>query len=141
MARLLLKYGATAVAPVLTPDEAFIATCLRLDRAAAAAMVQDHPEYLRSHRAMFEAARRDRPDVIALLLDLGVPLEIADESNARALHHAAGNNALRAATFLIKRGAEVDPREMSYNARPIGWAAHGDHVEMLDFLSRHSRSI
>jgi ankyrin repeat protein len=141
MARLLLKYGANAVAPDLTPDEAFIAACMRLDRAATAAMVQDHPEYLRSHRAMFEAARRDRPDVIALLLDLGVPLEIADESNARALHHAAGNNALRAARFLIERGAEVDPRETSYNARPIGWAAHGDHVEMLDFLSRHSRSI
>ena len=141
MAALLVKHRANTAAPTLDPDEAFIAACMRLDRAAASAIVADHPEYLRSHRAMFTAAGSDRPDVIALLLDLGVPLEISDAHNTRALHHAAGNNALRAARFLIERGAEVDPRETSYNARPIGWAAHGDHTEMLDFLSQYSRSI
>jgi uncharacterized protein len=141
MAALLAKHGANTAARALDPDEAFIAACMRLDRAAAAAILADHPEYLRSHRAMFTAAGRDRPDVIALLLDLGVPLEISDAHNTRALHHAAGNNALRAATFLIERGAEIDSRETNYNARPIGWAAHADHVEMLDLLSRYSRSI
>ena len=74
---------------------------------------------------MFEAAKRDRPDVIALLLDLGVPVDIADEANTRALHHAATQCPARA-KFLIDRGAEVDPRETSYGATPIGWAAHGD---------------
>jgi hypothetical protein len=141
MARLLVSHGAKAVTAALAPDEEFIAACMRLDRAAAESLLERHPEYRRSHRAMFEAARRDRPDVIALLLDLGVPLEIADEGNTRALHHAAGNNALRAAAFLIERGAEIDPREAVYGARPIGWASHGDHVEMIDLLSRYSRSV
>ena len=90
---------------------------------------------------MFEAARRDRPDVLALLLYLGTPLEIADGSGKRALHEAAVNNGLRAAAFLVERGAEIDPRESTYNGAPIGWAAHGDHVEMVRFLSRHSRDI
>jgi ankyrin repeat protein len=114
---------------------------MRLDRPAAEAMIREHPEYLRSHRVMFEAATRDRPDVIALLLDLGVPLEVEDRTKSRALHHAAGANALRAAQFLIDRGAEIDPRETAYGGVPMGWAAHGDRIEMLDLLSRYSRNI
>ena len=141
MAELLRRYGATAGPSSLEPDEQFLAACLRLDRRAAEEIVQRHPELLRAHGAMFEAAKRDRPDVIALLLDLGVPLEVEDRHKARALHHAAANNALRAAAFLIERGAEVDPRETGYNATPIGWAAHGDRLEMIEFLSRYSRNV
>jgi ankyrin repeat protein len=141
MAELLLRHGATASTPVLEPDEAFIAACMRLDRPAARTILERHPEYRRSHRPMFEAAKRDRPDVIAFLLGLGVPLEIENRQKARALHDAAAHNALRAAAFLIARGAEIDPRETMYNNTPLGWAAHYDHVEMLDFLSRHSRDV
>jgi ankyrin repeat protein len=141
MADLLLRHGATNAPPALDPLEEFIAICMRLDRTAALAFLERHPEYRRSHLAMFEAAKRDRPDVIALLLDLGVSLEVSDTANTRALHHAAAHNALRAARFLIERGAEVDPRESSYGATPIGWAAHSENVEMMDFLSARSRNI
>jgi ankyrin repeat protein len=141
MADLLLRHGARDEPPALDPLEEFIVICMRLDRKAALAFLERHPEYRRSHLAMFEAAKRDRADVIGLLLDLGLPLEIADAANTRALHHAAAHNALRAASFLIDRGAEVDPRESSYGGTPIGWAAHGEHVEMMDFLSGHSRNI
>ena len=41
----------------------------------------------------------------------------------------------------MERGAEVDPPESIYDGTPIGWAAHGDKMEMVDFLSRHSRDI
>ena len=51
------------------------------------------------------------------------------------------NNALRAAAFLIERGAEIDPRETSYGGVPIGWAAHADRQTMMDFLSRYSRNV
>jgi ankyrin repeat protein len=141
MAGLLLKYGANAAAPTLAPDEAFVAACLRLDRVAAAAILDSHPEFLRSPRALFAAAERDRPDVIAFLLELGVPLEIADKVNTRALHHAAGANALRAAKFLIERGAEIDPQETGYGGTPIGWAAYGEQQEMMDLLSRHTTNV
>lgn len=73
---------------------------------------------LASHRAMFVAAKRDRPDVMAVLLDLGVLVEIEDRHKKRALHQAAANNALRAAAFLIDRGAEIDPRETNWDATP-----------------------
>lgn len=141
IAGLLVRHGATVTPPVLRPEEEFIAACMRLDRPAVASMLAAHPEYLRSHLALFEAARRDRADVVALLLDLGVPIEIEDPGKARALHHAAGHDALRVAQLLIDRGAEIDPRESNWNATPIGWASHSDHTRMLDLLSRHSRNV
>ena len=141
MAELLARYGAQRGSPVLDEEEQFVEACFRLDDEAARAHVQTHPEYLRSTRAIFAAAKRDRPDVIALLLDLGVPLEIEDPHKTRALHHAAVSGAKRSARFLIERGAEIDPREASYNGTPLGWAGHGDHLEMLDLLSPHSRDV
>jgi ankyrin repeat protein len=141
MAELLARHGATCSAPALDERERFVQACFRLDRAEADRLLGAHPDYLESPEAMFEAARRDRPDVIALLLDLGVSLDIQDRTGKRALHEAAANNALRAAAFLIAKGAEVDARESSYDAPPIGWAAHGDRVEMVELLSRHSREI
>ena len=90
---------------------------------------------------MFDAARRDRPDVLALLLDIGFSLETQDHTGKRALHEAAASNALGAVKFLVERGADVDPRESSYNGTPISWAAYGDKMEMVHFLSRYSRDI
>jgi ankyrin repeat protein len=140
-AELLARYGASRSAPALDEHERFLQACFRLEREEVRRLLVAHPEYLQSPAAMFEAAKRDRPDVLALLLDLGVPREIQDQSGKRALHEAAAHNALRAARFLIERGAEIDARESNYDAAPIGWAAHGDKTEMLSLLSRHSREI
>ncbi len=141
MADLLARYGAPRSAPALDDYGQFVRACFRLDRDDAHRRGLAHPEYLQSPATMFEAARRDRPDVLALLLDLGTPLEIADRTGKRTLHEAAFSNALRAAAFLVERGAEIDPRESTHGGAPIGWAAHGDHIEMVNFLSRHSRNI
>ena len=141
MADLLARYGASRSAPALGEHERFLHACFELDRDQARRLSLAHPEYLQSPAAMFEAAKRDRPDALALLLELGSPLEVQDRTGKRALHEAAAHNALQAAKFLIERGAEIDPRESSYNGTPIGWAAHGDRTEMVQFLSRHSRDI
>jgi uncharacterized protein len=141
MAELLARYGAIRHAPVLDEEEQFLDACFRLDRDAARSLLQTHPEYLQSPRAMFAAAKRDRPDVIALLLDLGVPLEIEDQRKTRPLHQTAASSARRAARFLIERGAEIDARETVHNNTPLGWAAHFDDREMLDFLSQYSRDV
>jgi ankyrin repeat protein len=141
IAELLARHGAERSTPARDEAERFIDACLRLDRDAARAMLVAHPEFLESPAAMFEAARRDRPDALALLLDLGFSLEIQDGTGKRALHEAAFGNSLRAAAFLVERGAEIDPREATYGGAPIGWAAHGDKTEMVRFLSRYSRNI
>jgi uncharacterized protein len=141
MADLLARYGAVRRPPVLNDEEQFLDACFRLDHAAVRAHVERHAEHLGSPQAMFAAAKRDRADVIALLLDLGVPIDIADRHNVRALHHAAGTGARRAAALLVERGAEIDPRESIHDNTPIGWAAHFDDIAMLDFLSQYSRDV
>lgn len=141
IADLLARRGASRTAPALEEHERFLDACFALDRDEARRLVVAHPEYVQSPHAIFEAAKRDRPDVLALLLDLGTPLEIQDQTGKRALHEAAYNNALRALAFLVECGAEIDPRESIYGGTPISWAAHGDKAEAVRFLSRYSRHI
>jgi ankyrin repeat protein len=141
IADLLARHGAPRSAPVLDERERFLHACFSMNREAARQMLVAHPEYVQSPDAMFEAARRDRPDVLTLLLDLGWPLDIRDRTGKSALHEAASHNALRAVQFLIERGADVDPRDSSYNGTPFSWAAYAGHVEMVQFLSRYSRDI
>jgi hypothetical protein len=141
MAELLAQYGAFLSPLALDEPARFVQACLRLDVDGAWRQVRTHPEHLQSHVALFEAAKRDRPDAIALLLDLGVPLEVHDGTGKRALHEAAANGALSAAAYLVERGAAIDPRESTYNGTPISWAAHGDRAEMVGLLAPHSRDI
>lgn len=141
MTDLLVRHGATPSEPVLDDYERFAAACFRLDRLEAQALLERHPEYLRDHRAMFAAARRDRADAVAFLLDLGVSIEIEDRHKQRPLHEAAGHGALGVARLLIQHGAEIDPRDAVWNATPIGFAAHSDRLEMIELLSQFSRNV
>ena len=141
IAELLLRYGATPVTTPANEEDAFVAACFRLDRAGAEAYVARHPEYLKSPKALFAAARRDRADVVELLLGLGVPIEIEDEQRQRAMHEVSSNNAVRVAELLIARGAEVDPREAQWGATPLVFAIYGKHQSMIDLLGRHSRDL
>jgi ankyrin repeat protein len=129
--------------PARTDEDAFVAACLRLDRADVEKRLAEHPEYLRSTRAMFAAARADRADVVGLLLDLGVSPEIenADQGRARPLHEAAAADAAPVITLLVERGAEVDAREANWNATPLGFAAFGERARAIEALGRVSRDI
>jgi ankyrin repeat protein len=141
MAELLTRHGAVRSTPVLDDQARFIDAVLRGHRDRARELLDAHPEYLESPAAMFEAARRDRPDALALLLDLGFPIEIQDRTGKRTLHEAAGSNSLQAAAFLIQRGVEIDPRESTWGGTPISWASHGERTEMVRLLSQYSRHI
>jgi ankyrin repeat protein len=143
VAELLVRYGATTAGTPPGPEgeEAFVAACLRLDRDHVRAMAERHPEYLKSAKAIIAAAEKDRAEVVAFLLDLGVPIEVANEQQQRPLHAAAWGNALRAAELLIERGAEIDPREAEWGNTPLDFAVHFQYRPMIDLLGRHSRDI
>ena len=141
MAELLLRYGATPSAFVPEEKDVFAAACFRLDREAARAILQTHPEYLRSTEVMFSAAKRDRADVVALLLELGMSPDVEDRQKQRALHIAAYNDSLRVATLLIDRGAEIDPVESNWNNTPLDAAVYSQHPRLIELVSRYSRDI
>jgi ankyrin repeat protein len=141
MADLLLRYGATPSGYV--PDERarFVEACLRLDRGAVDRMLSEHPEWRNSTDAIFEAARRDRADVVAFLLDLGVSPDVQDDKNERPLHGAAYHGAVAVAALLIERGAEIDPVGLNWDNTPLGAAVYAQHRRMIELLGQFSRDI
>lgn len=112
-----------------------------MDVEAVRALVALRPELLQSTHALFAAVRRDRADIVALLLDLGAPIEIEDEHRHRLLHEAAFRNAMNVARLLIERGAEIDPRETQWGNTPLDFAVWSQHAVMIDLLAPHSRDI
>jgi ankyrin repeat protein len=142
MADLLVRHGATPSGPIVREGvEAFAEACLQLDRQQAKATLERHPEYLRSPVPMWVAATRDRADVVAFLLDLGMSIEIEDDSKQRPLHVAAGHDSLRVAALLIERGAELEPVETNWNNTPLDHAMYGNLTRMMEFLSRFTRDV
>ncbi|MBI1850329.1 MAG: ankyrin repeat domain-containing protein [Planctomycetes bacterium] len=141
IADLLVRHGAKPSAVVYEGVEAFAAACFRLDRKEAQARLAEHPEYLRDPLTMFAAAKRDRADVVAFLLDLGMSVEVQDAHGTRALHEAAYAEALGVITLLLERGAEVDARESRHGNTPLGHAVYGKRHRAIDLLSRVSRDL
>ena len=141
MADLLVRYGATPSGYVPRGEDAFIDAALRLDRTAIRDLLMEHPEYLSSPKALFEAARRDRADIVAMLLDLGTPIEIEGPQHGRALHEAAYHNSVNVARLLIERGAEIDPVEDNWGNSPMDFARYAQHPEMIDLLTPYTRDV
>jgi ankyrin repeat protein len=143
MADLLASYGATPSLAALEGEDAFAAACQRLDRAEARALLADHPEYLASSKPMTIAIGRNRADVVAFLLDLGVSPDIEDpeEGKQRPLHLAAYSDALAIAELLIARGAQIDPRETRYGSTPLWGAVWAQRQRMIDLLSPLSSDV
>jgi ankyrin repeat protein len=141
LAELLARYGARRDEVALSDEEVFIGACMRLDRDEVESMLQKHPGYLNSPKAIFAAARLDRADVVEFLLDLGVSIEIQDEQKQRPLHIASGANALRVAQLLIDHGAKIDEHETNWNATPLGYAVYSQLKEMIRLLSGYSHDV
>src|SRR5206468_3734382 len=109
IAALLVRHGATRSEVALSGIHALAAAALRLDEREARALVVAAPALLHSALPLAEAARRDRADAVALLLDLGVSPDVENERKERPLHVAAYNNSLNVARLLLERGASIDP--------------------------------
>jgi ankyrin repeat protein len=138
MAGLLVRHGAKA--PPLNGQAAFQAACMRLDRDAARRLAQQHPQCLHDPSPMLIAARQGRADVVALLLALGMDVDIADETEQRGLHNAVAGNAIEIVKLLVAHGADVD-RPTTRFGGAMGFAAHFERREIAAFLAPLSRDV
>jgi ankyrin repeat protein len=138
-----IKLTMTGVSVLVALDgiEAFVAACFRLDRDEAQKILAEHSEYLQSPEPIFAAARRDRADVVELLLDLGVSIEVEDEHKQRPLHEAASHDSLRVAQLLVERGAEIEPVETNWNNTPLDHAMYSNLTRMIEFLGCFTRDV
>lgn len=137
---LLRDAGATPVQ--LGGEDAFRAACMGGDASLARELAQQHPDYLQSFRALNDAARADRVEVVRLLLDLGMSPDLEDpHTGQRALHTCAAQGSLRVAELLIARRAVIDPIERTYQASPFSWAVHCGQQALSELLARHTRRV
>jgi ankyrin repeat protein len=141
IADLLLRFGAHQSGFQPTDEDRFVAACLRLDRTEAKRLADEHPQFTRSPKAMFEAAQRDNVEAMLLLTELGTSIEVEDDSGARPLHAAAWSNAVNAARLLVERGAEIDPIERNWGNSPIDTARWFGFKQIVDLLAPGSRDL
>jgi ankyrin repeat protein len=138
MAELLARYGAAE--PPLDGQAAFQAACMRLERDTARRLAEQHPDCLLNPSPMLIAAQQGRADIVALLLDVGMDVDIADETGQRGLHNAVGNGYIEVVKLLLAHGADIDRPTTRYDG-PLGFAAHFGYRDIAAFLAPLSRDV
>lgn len=141
IAALLERYGAKRSSAPPTPLASVSQAALRLDRARVDALIREYPELLANPKPLFMAAEQNRAEALALLLDAGYPVNLADEQNTRPLNYAAWSNALDCVKLLIERGAEVDAVEQNYGGTAFGNASHFLHRDVMEYLVPRTRDV
>lgn len=140
MADLLVRHGAVSVP--LTGRVAFQAAAMALDADGARASAASHPGCLDDPSPLHSAARQGRADVVELLLDLGMPVDLADHGGQRAIQYAVMGDALDVVQLLVARGAEIDrPTTTDYGGGAMGYAAHFGRRGIAAFLAPLSRDV
>lgn len=89
---------------------------------------------------MLTAARAARPDVVALLLELGMNVDIADESELRGLQAAVAGGSIEVVQLLVAHGAEID-RPTKHYGGALGFASHFGRKEIARLLAPLSRDV
>ena len=78
-------------------------------------------------------------DAARLLIERGAQVNAIPpgfDYSGTALHYAALNGHRPIVEFLIQQGAEVDIKDTKVNSTPAGWADHGGHPELKEYLEQ-----
>lgn len=137
MAALLREHG--AIDQPLSLHEQFLAACMRLDRQAMHALAVQQPAVLLDGTALLQAAARNRTDIAAELINMGMSVNVRGHDNYRPLHAAATAGAVEVAQLLLEHGADIDPLETRFGGAPLGWALHHGKSDMIALLGELSR--
>jgi ankyrin repeat protein len=128
LAMLLRQHGADVT---ITGTDRLLAACQDADRAKVERLLAADPGLPgripagRQAAAMTHAAEGGNTAAIALMLDLGFPVDARGEDGGTALHAAAYSGSAPAVRLLLDRGAGVEARDTTWDSTPIEWAAVG----------------
>jgi uncharacterized protein len=139
LVQLLVDHGASPIE--LDGQDAFTAAIARGDEIEARQLLSGHPDFVASPAPLFVAIRQDKPEIAALALRLGVSPDAQTHDGVRALHEAAGSDAIEIVALLAEAGAEIDPIERRYGSTPLGWARHQGASAAQIYLTSRSRDV
>ncbi|MBS0296953.1 MAG: ankyrin repeat domain-containing protein [Proteobacteria bacterium] len=137
MAALLERHGARPAA--LKGIEAFQAACLRHDAAEARALAAAEPSMTRDPHPLLTAAMQGDAEAVALMLDLGWPMDGADPHQITPLHRAVQSGSLETVRRLIDAGANPDRRERRWGGSAMTWSQVLGQPHIGDFLEPLTR--
>ena len=130
LADLLRQYGA---AGEISDTDLFLAALQHADhdtvreQLARDPGLRDRLSEIQQVAALTRAAETGHAAALALMLDLGFPVDARDGDNdgATALHAAAYHGSADAVRLLLARGADLEARDTTYDSTPLDWAAVG----------------
>ena len=91
------------------------------------------------NNAFVYACMHNQIDAARLLLEKGVQIDAIPpgfDYSGTGLHYAAHTGHREMVEFLIQQGAQVDITDTKVNSTPAGWAEHGGHPELKQYLER-----
>ena len=95
------------------------------------------------HRALALAGQHGHAEVVRLLLDAGEDPNRYNPKGYHAhstpLHQAALAGQEAVVRLLVERGARLDIKDTIYQSTPLGWAVHGEQVEIANYLRAHDK--
>ena len=150
IADYLVQHGATPA--TLDLRERFAAACIAGRREEVTALLREHPELpeqLGAHgriELVQRAVEMKRPDAVRLLAGIGFEISATTKHDsvgvslaATPLHNASGDLAMT--KVLIELGADPNVRDRSYDATPFGWAVHGRHWDVAEYLLPRTKDV
>jgi ankyrin repeat protein len=91
------------------------------------------------NNSLVYACMHNQIDAAILLIKRGAQINAIPpgfDYSGTGLHYAALNGHRPMVEFLIQQGAEVDIRDTKVNSTPAGWADHGGHAELKEYLEQ-----
>lgn len=112
-------------------------------------IVRDDPTILtkgQSHNEDYQlplhfAARKNRIEMVALLMDLGADPMGRDASGVTPLHVAASQGQADIVRLLLSAGADPSIRDNIHDSDVIGWADYFEQPEIVEILRNHPTPI
>lgn len=91
------------------------------------------------NNAFVYACNLNQIEAARLLLDKGAQINAIPpgfDYSGTGLHYAAHNGHRALVEFLVERGADVTVKDTKVGSTPAGWAKHGGHSEIKDYLEQ-----
>lgn len=105
---------------------------------AKVAQWSDDPQDI-INNAFIYACMRNHVDAARLLLQKGAQVDAIPpgfDYAGTGLHYAAMNGHQSMVEFIVEQGATVNIKDTKVHATPAGWAEHGGHLEIKEYLER-----